>query len=95
MIKTSIKTRGLPLSNRVERGLRRMRDDLHDDLVAATPVDTGHAQRRWRKTATGSENRVEYIVPLEDGHSRQAPDGITTPAINKLIRRSRSKKYFM
>jgi hypothetical protein len=94
MIKTSIKTRGLPISAKVEKGLRRMRDDLHDDLIAFTPIDTGHAQRRWRKTATGSENRVEYIVPLEEGHSKQAPDGITVPAINKLIRRSKSKKYF-
>ena len=94
MIKTSIKTRGLPLSRTVERGLRKMRDDLHDDLVAFTPIDTGHARRKWRKTASGSSNRTEYIVPLEEGHSKQAPDGITAPAINKLIRRSKSKKYF-
>ena len=94
MIKTSIKTRGLPLSKTIDRALRKMRNDLHDDLVEFTPVDTGRAQRKWRKTAKGSKNTAEYIVPLEEGHSKQAPRGITEPAINKLIRRVKSNKYF-
>lgn len=94
MIKTSIKIKGLPLSKRVEKGLEQMRDDLHDDLVAHTPIDTGQARQGWKRNKSGSQNRVEYIEPLEDGHSKQAPYGITRPAINKLIRRSKSKNYF-
>lgn len=94
MIKTSIKTKGLPLTDRIERGLKQMRDDLHDDLVDNTPIDTGLARKGWKKTKYGSENRVDYIEALEDGHSKQAPRGIIQPSINKLVRRAKSKNYF-
>jgi hypothetical protein len=48
-----------------------------DDLVYATPVDTGAAREAWavQKTPKGFriQNSVPYIEQLNNGHSRQAP----------------------
>ena len=56
--------------------------DAHADLVRATPVDTGQARQGWEVTTPTTvdqpgiiENNVEHIVYLNDGHSKQAPDG--------------------
>ncbi len=44
-----------------------------------TPVDTGLARRSWQldlgKTKKIISNNLEYIIPLEDGHSPQAGPG--------------------
>lgn len=59
-----------------------------ETLVAVrsrTPIDTGNARSRWERTppglsAFGTEqvigNDAPYIVKLEYGHSRQAPEGM-------------------
>jgi hypothetical protein len=57
-------------------------------IVAATPRKTGRAQGGWwlehdptpfGLTVIG--NNVEYILPLEDGHSDQAPGGMTAAGL--------------
>ena len=70
-----------------------MEEDLHRDLVSGTPVDTGRAKKGWKRTKDGSVNRVPYIDELDEGHSKQAPNGITRPALNKLRQRFNSGKY--
>ena len=82
-----------------------MEEDLHRDLIAGTPVDTGRARKGWRRTDDGSENRVPYIGVLDEGRkkathrkgmqgSEGAPNGIIKPAINKLRQRFKSGRYF-
>ena len=68
-------------------------DRMTDTLLVAsrsnTPIDKGRARRGWRKERsirqTSIVNRVPYIVALEDGHSKQAPNGITKPAIRETL----------
>ena len=56
-----------------------------------TPIDKGQARRGWRLegAANGKRivNRVPHIVPLENGHSKQAPNGILGPTIREISRR--------
>ena len=94
--------------NEVVRAAQRM---LAADVIAGTPVDTGHARGNWQfsegSPATGElnvfdptglltlatcavqidaarvggtdwflANNVPYILPLEFGHSKQAPNGM-------------------
>lgn len=96
MIKTSIskKFAKLDFKGKILKGIDRMEEDLHRDLIAGTPVDTGRARKGWRRTAEGSENMVPYIKPLDEGHSKQAPNGIIQPALNKLRQRFKSGRYF-
>ena len=77
------------------RAINTLFDDINRDVAKATPVRTGRARSGWRYSPkyrlgyVGSiiENRVEYIGLLDKGSSRQAPNGIVEPVINKLIRR--------
>ncbi len=56
--------------------------DADRNLKLATPVDNGDARAGWTATTPTKpfengkvENNVEYIVPLWNGHSPQAPAG--------------------
>ena len=70
-----------------------MSDELLAQARKATPVDQGRARRGWRKEQGFRQvsvvNRVPYIDALEDGHSKQAPNGITGPAVRETLRRIR------
>lgn len=81
----------------VNRIVREISDDLRDELKRRTPVDTGKAQRGWkqrhRRNRSTVSNRVKYIQRLEDGHSKQAPQGFVDQSINKIKRNARSGKY--
>lgn len=96
MIKTSINKSfaKLDFKSKILKGIERMEEDLHRDLISGTPVDTGRARKGWRRTDEGSENSVPYINALDDGHSKQAPNGIVQPALNKLRQRFHSGRYF-
>lgn len=69
----------------------RLTDDLLVNAVTSTPVDKGRARRGWRKEKSFKQtrvvNRVPYINALEDGWSKQAPNGILKPAVRKTLRR--------
>lgn len=71
--------------------------DLHRELKKNTPVKTGKAQRGWRRKfdrkGVTINNRVEYISYLDEGISRQAPDGFSKPSLDKIAANSRAGKY--
>lgn len=86
-------------TNKAMRDLEREKDSLvarvaQDTLEVArqkTPIDQGRARRGWRLEKRFREqrivNRVPYIVPLENGHSKQAPNGILGPTIREISNR--------
>jgi len=65
--------------------------DTKDVAVKNTPIDQGRARRGWRLEGMFREkrivNRVPYIVPLENGHSKQAPRGILGPTLREISQR--------
>lgn len=68
-------------------------DDVKRVAADETPVDTGQAQRGWRRKKQEVLNNVEHITFLEDGHSKQAPSGIARPTIKEINRRYKKGKY--
>jgi hypothetical protein len=83
------------LDKEIGHDLDKYQSRLQLSLVRLTPIDTGNAQKGWRKVADMSDvlntgknkiiirNDVEYIQKLDDGHSRQAPRGIVNPALQQ------------
>lgn len=79
----------------LERAVRDLIQELNTTARQDTPRRTGRAARGWRvgspyklgSTQTVLENQVPYIGLLEMGYSRQAPDGIIEPALDRLTRR--------
>jgi hypothetical protein len=69
--------------------LGKMPKGVHSDaftfLRQATPIRSGNARRKTKKESRlriGS--RYGYAGKLDDGFSRQAPDGFTEPTIDKM-----------
>jgi len=86
-------------TTQVMRSLEREKENLmstvaQDILGVArqkTPIDQGQARRGWRLESAFQQkrivNRVPYIVRLEEGHSKQAPNGILGPTIREISQR--------
>ena len=56
----------------VNEELENEKEELVDELQAATPIDTGEARAGWVTTSEGIENPVEHIDDLNQGTSKQA-----------------------
>ena len=53
-------------------------------FVAITPKRSGNARRKTRLDKTTIEANYPYASELEDGKSRQAPQGMSEPTMKKL-----------
>ena len=75
-------------------------EEVYNEIVAATPVDTGNCIGAWQLSGGGDSftisNPTPYVSFLEDGWSSQAPEGMVRPALDKLPsivrRRARRRK---
>jgi len=89
------KTISRDLNRSLERAIDSLISDINTDARDITPVKSGFARSQGRRTGsyrigdTGVivENRAPYIGILDRGSSRQAPNGIMTPVLNKLSKR--------
>lgn len=77
------------------KAIRELPQRALDFFVAQTPVDTGHARRsthlKGKNDATIHAN-YPYAQKLDDGHSQQAPKGMTEPT-KKWIEREYKKIF--
>lgn len=70
--------------------LKSVMDKFYTEIKNLTPVDTGRAKSQWKRyrdvnigrgeTQTVIANQVPYIQRLNEGSSKQAPNGIVDPA---------------
>jgi hypothetical protein len=65
-------------------------DEIFNEIVDNTPVDTGYAQSQWNIDFPNEDtcvisNDCDYISFLEDGHSSQAPNGMVQIALDKFL----------
>ena len=71
--------------------MTRVAQDIKRVAQANTPIDKGRARRGWKMTQTRNtrsvKNRVPYIDLLEQGRSKQAPNGIMRPTVRDITRR--------
>ena len=69
-----------PVLKGMRQELARYPQDAEREFKALTPVDTGFARRNTRLANHDTiEANYPYAVPLDQGHSRQAPQGMTKP----------------
>jgi len=81
--------------------LQYLVERVRNGVISRTPVDTGLARRSWRVQRIRPDayrifNNVHYIGYLDDGHSRQAPQGMVEPTFRSVLdtfeRRQRSRR---
>lgn len=75
----------LPNLNRHLARLRALENDLpkeaHQHFQSITPIDTGNARRSTAVSGKSIQGNYDYVNRLNDGYSRQAPNGMTEPTI--------------
>jgi hypothetical protein len=57
-----------------------------DFFVKTTPIKTGNARRSTSLNDSTIDANYSYAGKLDDGYSKQAPKGMTEPALKELTR---------
>lgn len=67
----------------------------HREFVKNTPKRSGRARRNTRLRGSVIDANYNYAVPLEQGSSKQAPNGMSDPTIKYMEQylRRQVKKY--
>ena len=93
VIKTSYE-RDMALLMKAMDGLA---EAAYDEFIKNTPIRTGNARRNTRLNQDTITANYPYAQRLDEGSSKQSPDGMTAPTmefIEKVIeRRLRRLKY--
>ena len=88
---------GIDLDRITRSVVNEITDDYLREVKKNTPVKTGKARAGWRKKYNRKgaiiNNKVKYISYLDEGTSRQAPDGFSKPTLDKILANSRAGKY--
>jgi len=72
-----------PSLRRIQSELDKLPAQALNVFVRATPKDTGNARRRTKLTRNGViEANYPYAERLDDGWSKQAPNGMTQPTVS-------------
>jgi len=74
---------------RIQQQLLELPAQAFDTWLANTPVRTGNARRRTKLQANVIRADYGYAVPLDQGRSRQAPQGMSTPTERRIARELR------
>ena len=85
------------LKKSIDQAVRGIATDLIKTIKRYTPVRSGRAKRSWRmdKKSNSSyqvRNKQPYIERLDAGYSKQAPNGMTRPAIREVLSKNRSRR---
>lgn len=85
-----------PLTNNISKkiakfqiGVKGLKKEALDEFVSLTPVRTGNARRHTILKGNAIEANYSYANRLDDGYSRQAPNGMVKPFSKWLSNRLR------
>jgi len=75
---------------KVQTQLERLPQEVHKEFVKNTPIRSGNARRRTKlRNKTEIVADYPYAQRLEEGYSKQAPDGMTKPTEQFMQKRLR------
>lgn len=64
---------------RIQASMAKLPAEAHKEFVKSTPIKTGNARRNTRLVGNEIQANYSYATKLDEGSSRQAPDGMTAP----------------
>lgn len=64
---------------RIQRQLAQVPREAYDFFVKETPVRSGNARRKTRRTGDTIHANYDYAQRLDQGWSKQAPNGMVEP----------------
>ena len=77
------------INNRLNKVLKTLDDNeltkvAYKKFVEVTPVDKGNARRNTKKQGNEIVANYPYATRLEEGYSKQAPQGMSEPTIEYI-----------
>jgi len=61
--------------------------DAYDHWKKITPIRSGNARKRTRLQGSKIKADYNYAVPLDNGWSKQAPQGMSKPTLDYVEKR--------
>lgn len=78
-----------PSLGKIQVKLKALPKEAYQFWKKITPIDTGNARRRTRLQGRKIKANYNYAVPLDKGHSKQAPQGMSKPTEKYIDQRLR------
>lgn len=78
-----------PSLARIKAGLADLPQEAYEFWVKNTPKRSGNARNRTRRSGNTIDANYPYAQRLDEGWSKQAPNGMTEPTNEFLRRRTR------
>lgn len=79
-----------PSLDKLQKNISNLASDAYKNWVSITPIKTGNARRRTRLDKDTINANYPYAVPLDEGHSKQAPKGMSKPTERYIQQRMRA-----
>ena len=76
-----------PSVNRIRARFDDLPKEAYDHWKSITPVRSGNAKRRTRLQGSKIKADYNYAVPLDQGWSKQAPQGMSKPTLEYIKKR--------
>lgn len=73
-----------PRLKKLRKNFKKIVKEGHDEFVKQTPIDTGNARRKTDLKDNEIQGNYPYSVRLQNGYSKQAPDGMRDDAIDHM-----------
>jgi hypothetical protein len=90
MLKAKIVVNNItPSATRIQNALARLPQEAYKVFKDNTPIKTGNARRKTRLSGDTIRADYPYAEKLNEGYSKQAPQGMVTPTEKFLRKRIR------
>lgn len=80
-----------PNIQKIRQKLNNLPDEAYKVFVSETPVRSGNARRntKLKKSSKQIQANYPYAKKLDEGHSKQSPDGMVQPTVEFIRKRFR------
>lgn len=76
-----------PLLKKQEQALKKLPDEAYKFFVQETPIRSGNARRKTTKNGKQIRANYPYAQRLDEGYSKQSPEGMTQPTEEFVLNR--------
>lgn len=73
--------------NKIKRDISNLPKEAHKVVVENTPIRSGNARRKTIRRGQTIVANYPYAVRLDEGWSKQSPDGMTKPTEEFIAKR--------
>ena len=72
---------------KIQKKLAMVPKEAYTEFVSETPIRSGNARRNTRLEKNKIKAQYPYAKRLDDGYSKQSPQGMTEPTVDFIKKR--------